>query len=119
MKPQTKQLFFLFALVSIAEITLISTGNEPLRLISKPLIVPTLVATYLVATSNKKPFYKDAILMGLLFSWIGDLLLHFEGYFVPGLISFLTAHIFYIFFFASTQSTNTSFFKLRPSCSLQ
>jgi uncharacterized membrane protein YhhN len=114
MKPKTKQLFFLFTLVSIAEITLISTGNETMRLISKPLIIPTLAATYLVSTSNGKPFYKDAILMGLLFSWIGDVLLHFEGYFIPGLISFLTAHVFYIFFFSSTQSTNTSFFKLRP-----
>ena len=114
MKPKTKQLFFLFGLVSIVEIALISTGNETFRLISKPLIIPTLAATYLAATSNTKPFYKDAVLMGLLFSWFGDVLLHFEGYFIPGLISFLTAHIFYIFFFSSTQSANTSFFKLRP-----
>lgn len=114
MKPKTKQLFFLFGLVSIAEIALISTGNETFRLISKPLIIPTLAATYLAATSTAKPFYKDAVLMGLLFSWFGDILLHFEGFFIPGLISFLTAHIFYIFFFSSTQSANTSFFKLRP-----
>ena len=114
MKPKTKQLFFLFSLVSIAEVALISTGNETFRLISKPLIIPTLAATYLAATSRTKPFYKDAVLMGLLFSWFGDVLLHFEGYFIPGLISFLTAHIFYIFFFSSTQSANTSFFKLRP-----
>ncbi|MEY3577391.1 MAG: hypothetical protein RL394_974 [Bacteroidota bacterium] len=114
MKPKTKQFFFLFAFVSIAEIFLISTGNQSLRLISKPLIVPTLAATYWVATTSSKAFYKDAILMGLLFSWIGDVLLHFEGYFIPGLIAFLTAHVFYIFFFSSTQSSNTSFFKLRP-----
>ena len=52
--------------------------------------------------------------MGLFFSWIGDILLQNDGYFIPGLMAFLTAHIFYIFFFASTQSANTSFFKLRP-----
>jgi uncharacterized membrane protein YhhN len=114
MNSRTKQLLFLFALVSTAEILLISTGNQTLRLISKPLIVPTLAATYMMATKTAKPFYKDAVLMGLLFSWLGDVLLHFEGYFIPGLISFLTAHVFYIFFFASTQSVNTSFFKLRP-----
>lgn len=114
MKPQPKQLFFLFAIVGIAEIFLISTGNETLRLISKPLIIPTLAAIYLSSASSQKPLYKDAILMGLLFSWLGDLLLQFDGYFIPGLLAFLTAHVFYIFFFISTQSANTSFFKLRP-----
>lgn len=114
MKPKPKLFFLLFAIVSCVEIFLIATGNEPLRLISKPLIIPTLAATYLFAVSIKRPFYKDAILMGLLFSWSGDILLHFEGYFIPGLIAFLTAHVFYIFFFISTQSASTSFFKLRP-----
>jgi len=114
MKPKTKQLFFLFGLVSIAEIILISSGNETLRLLTKPLIISSLAAIYLTAVSTPKKLYKDAVLMGLFFSWIGDILLQNDGYFMPGLLSFLIAHIFYIFFFASTQSTNTSFFKLRP-----
>lgn len=114
MKPKTKQLFFLFALVSIAEIILISSGNETLRLLTKPLIIASLAAIYLTAVSTPKKLYKDAVLMGLFFSWIGDILLQNEGYFIPGLMAFLIAHIFYILFFASTQSANTSFFKLRP-----
>ena len=114
MNPKTKRLFFLFGLVSIAEIILISTGNETLRLLTKPLIIASLAAIYLTAVSTPKKLYKDAVLMGLFFSWIGDILLQNEGYFIPGLMAFLTAHIFYIFFFASTQSGNTSFFKLRP-----
>ena len=114
MKPKTKQLFFIFGLVSIAEIALISTGNETLRLLTKPLIIASLAAIYLTAVSTPKKLYKDSVLMGLFFSWIGDILLQNEGYFIPGLMAFLTAHIFYIFFFASTKSTNTSFFKLRP-----
>jgi uncharacterized membrane protein YhhN len=59
-------------------------------------------------------FFKDAILLGLFFSWIGDMLLKMDGRFVPGLLSFLIAHIFYIRFFATTSSTEKSFFKLRP-----
>lgn len=114
MKPKTKQLFFLFALVSIAEIILIASGNETLRLLTKPLIISTLAAIYLSAVSTPKKLYKDAVLMGLFFSWIGDILIQNDGYFIPGLLSFLIAHIFYIFFFSSTQSANTSFFKLRP-----
>jgi uncharacterized membrane protein YhhN len=114
MKPKTKQLFFLFGLISLAEIILIASGNETLRLLTKPLIVSSLAAIYLTAVSTPKQLYKDAVLMGLFFSWIGDILLQNNGYFIPGLLSFLIAHIFYIFFFASTQSANTSFFKLRP-----
>ncbi len=114
MNRKTKPLFFLFVIVSIAEIVLISTGNETLRILTKPLIIASLAAIYLTAVSTPKKLYKDAVLMGLFFSWIGDILLQHDIYFIPGLISFLTAHIFYIFFFASTQSANTSFFKLRP-----
>ena len=42
-------------------------------------------------------------MLALLFSWTGDLLLMFQGndplFFLLGLSSFLTAHIFYIIFF--------------------
>jgi len=40
------------------------------------------------------------------FSWIGDILLIFEGelFFIMGLLSFLTAHILYILAFASAKS---------------
>lgn len=114
MNRKTKPLFFLFVIVSIAEIILISTGNETLRIFTKPLIIASLAAIYLTAVSTPKKIYKDAVLMGLFFSWIGDILLQNEGYFIPGLMAFLIAHIFYILFFASTQSANTSFFKLRP-----
>ncbi|MCF8214807.1 MAG: lysoplasmalogenase [Chitinophagaceae bacterium] len=115
MNRKTKPLFFLFVIVSIAEIILISTGNETLRIFTKPLIIPFLAGIYhLNAISPPKKNYKDPVLLGLFFSWIGDILLQNEGYFIPGLMAFLIAHIFYILFFASTQSANTSFFKLRP-----
>jgi len=115
MNPKTKPLFFLFVIVSIAEIILISTGNETFRNLTKPLIIPFLAGIYHLNTiSPTRKNYKDPVLMGLFFSWIGDILLQHNEFFIPGLISFLTAHIFYIFFFSSTQSANTSFFKLRP-----
>ena len=44
MNPKTKRLFFLFVIVSIAEIVMISTGNETLRLLTKPLIIASLFA---------------------------------------------------------------------------
>jgi uncharacterized membrane protein YhhN len=112
MKPN--YLFFLFSLVAIAEISLLAQDGEAYRYLTKPLIIPTLAATYIVSLRVKKIIWKDALLWGLFFSWIGDLLLQKEAYFVPGLASFLTAHVFYIFFFSRTVSQQTSFFKLRP-----
>ena len=114
MKPKPKQLFFLFALVSLAEIGLIATNNQNLRLISKPLIIPLLTACYLSLQIPRKPIMKDYLLHGLFFSWIGDVLLQSDKLFIPGLLAFLTAHIFYIIFFAKTRSNQHSFFKLRP-----
>lgn len=107
-------LSFLFIIISFAEITLIANGNESLRIFTKPLIIPTLAAIYLFGTTVKINIFKDAILLGLLFSWIGDILLQMKGLFIPGLISFLIAHLFYIRFFISTNSEQQSFFKLRP-----
>ena len=40
----------------------------------------------------------ERILLGLFFSWVGDILLQNPRFFVPGLLSFLTAHIFYIIY---------------------
>jgi len=114
MKPKPNQLFFLFALVSLAEIAFVSTNNQTLRYFSKPLIIPLLMAIYLSLQNPRKPIGKDFLLLGLFFSWIGDVLLQSEKLFVPGLLSFLAAHIFYIVFFAKTKSDQKSFFKLRP-----
>jgi uncharacterized membrane protein YhhN len=114
MKPKPKQLFFLFAIVSILEIVFVSTDNQTLRYFTKPLIIPLLAFIYLSYQHPRKPLFKDYILLGLLFSWVGDVLLQMPNLFVPGLLSFLTAHIFYIIYFAKTKSDQHSFFKLRP-----
>jgi uncharacterized membrane protein YhhN len=111
---KTRLLFLLYLIISFAEITLVAQGNDALRMYTKPLIIPILAALYLTSTSKRVGFFKDAILLGLFFSWIGDMLLQMDGRFVPGLLSFLIAHIFYIRFFATTSSTEKSFFKLRP-----
>ena len=114
MRPKPNQLFFLFSIVSIAEISLLANELEQYRSITKPLIIPLLASVYLTMTKGKWKWHQDAIVWGLFFSWLGDILLQKDSLFVPGLLSFLTAHVFYISFFSRTISKETSFFKLRP-----
>jgi uncharacterized membrane protein YhhN len=114
MRQKQRLFFFLFSLVSLIEILHISLGKEEWRMFTKPLIVPSLALTYYFSLDKKPDTKKDAILLALLFSWLGDILLQWDMYFVPGLICFLTAHIFYIAFFARTSSNQRSYFKLRP-----
>lgn len=114
MKPKPNRLFFLFSIVSIAEVSLLANDLEDYRMFTKPLIIPLLATVYLSMKNGSIKWTKDAILYGLIFSWIGDLLLQKESLFIPGLLAFLGAHIFYILFFTRTRSKETSFFKLRP-----
>ncbi len=111
---KARQMFFLFSLVSMTELALIATGRNDLRIFTKPLIIPSLAATYLVATGRSSGLFSDAVMIALFFSWVGDVLLQLKNMFIPGLLSFLIAQIAYIRFFVSTDSVRTSFFKLRP-----
>ena len=73
-------------------------GLVDLHRVFKPL--PLLMALFLVARSDA---YKQAgnrfdlvFLLALAASLAGDCFLMFPGYFIPGLVSFLTAHLLYI-----------------------
>ncbi|MFN5421789.1 MAG: lysoplasmalogenase [bacterium] len=111
---KSRNLFLLFAAICVSEILLLLTGTEQLRYLTKPLIIPVLGLIYYTSLNNKVHFGKDSVILALLFSWIGDVLLHLDGFFIPGLISFLIAHVFYIIFLSTTRSDTASFFKLRP-----
>ena len=77
--------------------------NETLRYISKPLLMPLLIVYFIFHTQPFISSLKKWIVLALVFSWLGDVLLMFESInsslFIFGLIAFLIAHIFYIFFF--------------------
>jgi hypothetical protein len=64
MKPKPNQLFFLFAIVSLIEITFVVTNNQTLRYLSKPLIIPLLAAIYFSFQNPRKSILKDNILLG-------------------------------------------------------
>jgi len=71
-----------------------------LRMIVKPIPV-LLMAVWVYLLPDKKT-YQWAIIVGLLFSMLGDILLESAGnYFVFGLLAFLMGHIAYIVAFTS------------------
>jgi len=102
-----KNWLVLFALALITDLAGVYLNNDKLTFIAKPLVVIALIIYFLYATAGFKTGLKKIISGALLFSWLGDVLLMFEtankNFFLFGLISFLTAHIFYIIFFKKIQ----------------
>jgi uncharacterized membrane protein YhhN len=74
----------------------------------KPLTVILIILIALQTKNSVSPFYKYAILGGLVFSLVGDIFLMLPSdRFINGLVSFLLAHLFYIaaFTFAGAPRT--------------
>jgi uncharacterized membrane protein YhhN len=93
----------LFTLVLLIDLAAIYLNYESLRFITKPLLVPLLAIYLLLETNTTNSSLKAWIFLALLFSWVGDILLLFEGsgsnFFLFGLSAFLVAQVFYIVFF--------------------
>src|SRR4030095_8008877 len=93
----------LFSLVLLIDLAAIYSNNESLRFITKPLLVPLLAIYLLLETNTANSNLKAWIFLALFFSWVGDILLLFEGsgsnFFLLGLSAFLVAQVFYIVFF--------------------
>ncbi len=102
----------LLVLESAAVATLGSVGLLDLALVFKPLtmaIAIVFVAVRAYSTGARGLFHHqfDTLLVGaLLFSLVGDVFLMLPGgnYFIPGLTSFLVAHLFYIALFRQGQA---------------
>lgn len=78
-------------------------GMEWMHLLSKPLIVPLGFAWFILNYPGNDTRYVYSVTAAMLFSLLGDILLIFDekpGFFVFGLLCFLTAHLFYIYAFS-------------------
>lgn len=96
-----RKFFWIYGLLSLVVIAVKLLSLDYLENFLKPLLMPSLVLYYYL--SNKKlQSYDYKIIFALIFSTLGDLLLMpFFNQFIPGLIAFLIAHLFYIFAFKS------------------
>lgn len=100
---------YVFVIILIVDLVGVSLPNETLQLIAKPLIVPSLIIYFIIATTGIRSRFKIWIFLALFFSWAGDVSLMFEKmnsiYFIVGLSSFLLAHVFYIIFFNKVRTS--------------
>ncbi len=83
-----------------------ATGWLELHRVFKPLAMLIgifYIAKYRQWAGDNGRFHLN-IVAALGFSLVGDVLLMFPGYFVPGLIAFLIAHVFYIAVFKQGQA---------------
>ncbi len=82
-------------------------GKRQLVYVFKPLTMVFIIILAISQDSTVSDTYKWLIIIGLLFSIMGDVWLMLpQDYFIRGLVSFLIAHLFYI---AGFLSINTDF----------
>jgi uncharacterized membrane protein YhhN len=95
----------LFLVAGAGEIFAGVFGYELLHFICKPLLMILLMIYYLVVVRQHRSLH---IIAAILFSLAGDTLLMFEAkmssFFMFGLLSFLIAHICYIFAYRNHQT---------------
>lgn len=90
-----------FVLVGVELLAEALRGQFPhLFMFIKPLLM-IILALYLYKVSNLQEKMDKVLLISLFFSWLGDCVLMFKGemHFLGGLVSFLIAHILYIYVF--------------------
>lgn len=96
-----KQAFpiYFYAGCIAADLLLIAWNKEDLRWCTKPLLMPLLAIWVWQKGRKIQAFPKRMLLAALALSWLGDVLLQTGNLFIPGLISFLLAHLAYSAFF--------------------
>ncbi len=96
-----KVLLPLYIFLSFLFMLALYFDNNIIKLVIKPL--PILLLIFLI--EHKNP-YNKLIFWGLIFSVFGDIFLaDYVSLFIPGLLSFLVAHIFYIIAFVKRDKT--------------
>ena len=105
----------LYFAIGIAFIALETIGVVWTGIAIKSLIIPLLIWLYLRFTGGQWNRFHGLIVMGLVFSWMGDILLQLtqfrDIFFLVGLASFLVTQLLYTIAFFSTPGRNTLFFR--------
>lgn len=118
MKQQSKIFFGIYAVVVVLELLFIYFDQPQLRWFTKPLLMPLLMLGFFVESAKRNSALFNLILAALFLSWSGDVLLQMKEMFIPGLISFLLAHVFYIIYFIKTGKGKKGILQQQPLISI-
>jgi uncharacterized membrane protein YhhN len=66
----------LFIVVLLTDLVAVYFGNETLRYVTKPLLIPLLVIYFVYAVKFFSSSLKKWIILALVFSWLGDVLIN-------------------------------------------
>lgn len=108
MKLLPKLLTVVLAVVFLADLYFVWQGNNEPRFFTKTLLLPLLLLIYLSESKLTQLAVNQWFAAGLVLSFFGDLFLLFQWGFLPGLGSFLLAHIFYIICFRKLVKSKAS-----------
>lgn len=101
----------LYFVIGFIQIILQNNSSFYPGFISKALIIPVLILLFFQNLNPLNVRLNILMILGLVFSWAGDILLEFAGsngnMFIPGLICFLLAHIMYLTVFITTPGKNS------------
>jgi uncharacterized membrane protein YhhN len=102
----TKTFTIIFATISIFEIISGTFGFREGVLLTKPLIMLSVIAFYYLHVQKRIEKEDIFMLIAFIFSWLGDVFLMFSGeiFFMLGLGSFLMTHLFYIYVFSRSSA---------------
>lgn len=112
MKNLVKIAYFLLFIAFICDLYFVYSGKNFERFFTKTLLMPLLILIYFLESKKLNNFttlqLNKLFLVGLIFSFLGDLFLLFKWGFLFGLGSFLLAHLFYIFCFRNLAKIKIS-----------
>lgn len=112
---KSRLVIVLYLLVAVFYFLCQSWHSDTAEFILKSLIIPVLVVLFLVNLRLSEDRLHYLLLAALVFSWAGDVLLDIPGawgdFFIPGLLSFLLAHIMYLALFFKTPGESVIFRK--------
>jgi|688.fasta_scaffold157454_2 uncharacterized membrane protein YhhN len=99
-----KYLSAIYLLIGVLEVSAEALGNDTLRFITKPLLMPVLILFFFNAVKPSLNKTHKLLMVAFIFSWFGDVFLMFvrfnELFFLAGLASFLITHVLYVVCFA-------------------
>src|SRR5699024_4871616 len=99
-RPQLRMMTQVYFVMLLSDLVLIRMDFPLGRMISKPSLMLVLLIALYGLRKEIDPYYFWTWMGALFFSWLGDIfLMGPEAFFIPGLIGFLIAHLFYISLF--------------------